>query len=63
MEASCWARKDKWEEILDLDSSPYDDTHKEIGNDTSDSHHEALDHGHTRVKAQHEEYVVWHSWV
>lgn len=41
-----------------LYSSSYDDTHEEIGYDTCNGHHQALNHGDTGVEVQNEEDVV-----
>lgn len=42
-----------------LNSSSYDDAHEEIGYDTCNGHHQALNHCDTGVEVQDEEDVVW----
>lgn len=50
-------------EEADLNSSSDDNTHEEVGDDTGYGHHQALDHGDTRVKAQHKEQVMHETWM
>lgn len=41
-----------------LNSSSYDDAHEEIGYDTCNGHHQALNNSDTGVEVQDEEDVV-----
>lgn len=56
---SCDVSKKK----ADLNSSSDDDSHQEVGNDTGYGHHQALNDGDTRVKAQHKEQVMHETWM
>lgn len=51
------------EKITNLNSSPYDDSHQEVGDDTSYCHHQALDDCDTTVEAQNKEEIVFEAWV
>ena len=46
-----------------LDSSSDDDTHEEVWNNTSYSHHQALHNGDTCVEAENKEKIVSESWM
>jgi hypothetical protein len=55
---SCFLHKPNRVEMPYLNPGPYDDTHEEIGNDTGNRHHQALDHRNAGVQVQDEEDVV-----
>ena len=46
-----------------LDSSSNDDTHEEVGNNTSYRHHQALHNGDTCIEAENKEEIVSESWM
>lgn len=46
-----------------LNPSSYYDSHEKIGDDTSYGHHQALNHSHTGVEAQHKEQVMHETWM
>lgn len=41
-----------------LNSSTNDDAHKEVGDNTGNSHHQAFNYGDASVKTQHKEQVM-----
>ena len=43
---------------MNLNSSPYDNTHEEVRNDAGYGHHQALNYSHTCIEAQHKEDVM-----
>lgn len=45
-------------EDTNLNSSTNDNAHKEVGDNTGNCHHQALNYSDTRVKAQHEEQIM-----
>jgi hypothetical protein len=51
------------EEDTNLNSSPCDDTHKEVRDNAGNGHHQALNYSHTGIKAEDKEYIMFKSWV
>jgi len=46
-----------------LNSSPNDNAHEEIRDNAGYGHHQAFNYGDTRIKAQHEENIMFKSWM
>ena len=46
-----------------LNSSPNDNAHEEIGDNAGYDHHQAFNYGDARIQAQNEEKIMFKSWM